>query len=119
MGNLDKILLAFLTLRLATLQVMLNHGLKLLRVVFGGLVFSRVDSYCYLGIEITSTGSFKVALKDLKIKAMRALISMKRTIDKTAISFKACCTIFDALIKPVILYASPIWATDLGHVTLS
>ena len=74
----------------------------------------RVDSYCYLGIEITSTGSFKVALKDLKIKAMRALISMKRTIDKTAISFKACCTIFDALIKPVILYASPIWAMSLA-----
>lgn len=78
----------------------------------------RVYSYCYLGIDISSTGSFKIALKNLKVKAVRALMSMKRTIDRSAISYKACCTLFDALIKPIILYAAPIWTPSLAVIKL-
>ena len=108
--NMDKTkLLIFNGTKSATKQ----HRSHIESLCINGAKLQRVESYCYLGIDISSTGSFNLALKNLKIKATRALITLKRTIDRSSISFKACQTLFDALIKPIITYAAPIWVTSL------
>ena len=40
---------------------------------------------------------------------MRALYGLKRTVNKTQLSFRSLTILFDALIKPIALYGTPIW----------
>ena len=71
-----------------------------------------VESYCYLGIALHYSGAVSVAQKSLKTKAMRAFFGLKRTVIRSKLSFKALTTLFDALIKPIVLYGAPIWAPN-------
>ena len=89
-----------------------NHAIPISFRVCGKLV-SEVDSYCYLGIEIHKNGQFTLARNELKKKAIRSLYSLKSTINKTHISFRALTTLFDSLIKPIILYGAPIWTAGM------
>lgn len=68
-----------------------------------------VDSYCYLGIIIHKTGSMKEAKVSLRNKAMRSFFGLKRTVNRSKLSFRALTTLFDSLIKPIVLYGAPIW----------
>ena len=77
--------------------------------LLGKLEIEVVDEYCYLGIIINKSGSLKTAQTTLKDKAMRAFFGLKRTINRTKISFKAATTLFDSLIKPISLYGAPVW----------
>ena len=40
---------------------------------------------------------------------MRAFFGMKRTLNRTKLSTRAVTTLFDSLIKPILLYGAPIW----------
>ena len=68
-----------------------------------------VDSYCYLGISLHNSGELTTAQLILKTKAMRAFFGLKRTVIRSKLSFKALNTLFDSLIKPIVLYGAPIW----------
>ena len=46
-------------------------------------------------------------------KALRSLYSLKGTINKKHISFRAFTTLFDSLIKPIALYGATIWTADM------
>ena len=74
----------------------------------GTQVIKKVDTYCYLGIDIHESGLFSNARCSLKKKAMRALYGLKSTINKSKISFRSLTTLFDSLIKPIVLYGAPI-----------
>ena len=78
------------------------------RFNLGNEIVKETDSYCYLGIEIHKSGSFTLARSELKKKALRALYGLKSTVNKTKISFRALTTLFDSLIKPIVLYGAPI-----------
>ena len=68
-----------------------------------------VDSYCYLGIVLHKSGKLSLAKENLKCKAMRALFSLKHTVNRSKLSFRALSTLFDSLIKPIMLYGAPLW----------
>ena len=68
-----------------------------------------VDTYCYLGIIIHKSGELRTAQLNLKTKAMRAFLGLKRNVIRSKLSFKALTTLFDSLIKPIALYGAPIW----------
>ena len=68
-----------------------------------------VNSYKYLGVEISSNGKFLTAEKNLSLKASRALFSIKQSIFDNSIKPSAVLRIFDCLIKPIALYNSEIW----------
>ena len=76
----------------------------------------EVESYCYLGIEIEKSGKFTLARNELKKKAIRSLYSLKSTINKKHLSFRALTTLFDSLIKPIALYGAPIWTADMAII---
>ena len=71
-----------------------------------------VDSYCYLGILLHHSGKVSPAETSLKTKAMRAFFGLKRTVLRSKLSFNALTTLFDSLIKPIVLYGAPVWAPD-------
>ena len=85
------------------------------RFKIGNHALKEVDSYCYLGMDIHKSGSFAQARTSLKNKAMRALYSLKGTINKSKLSFRSLTTLFDSLIKPITLYGAPIYTPDI-HV---
>ena len=82
----------------------------------GGDSLINVDEYCYLGITLHKSGSLKPAVRALTTKATRAFFGLKRTIMRSSVSFTSMRTLFDSLIKPVLLYGSPIWLPSLSIV---
>ncbi|NRB81826.1 MAG: endonuclease/exonuclease/phosphatase family protein [Saccharospirillaceae bacterium] len=82
----------------------------------GDKLITEVESYCYLGITIHKSGNLSIVRLDLKQKAMRALYSLKSTVNKTKVSTKALCNLFDALIKPIALYGAPIWTPSMSII---
>jgi exonuclease III len=73
-------------------------------------------NYTYLGITFSLNGSFKVAVSQLTSKAARAYFQIKRTLDTRALSIKSLMILFDALIKPIIMYGCQVWLpyTNIG-----
>ena len=77
--------------------------------ILNGKTLKIVETYCYLGIIIHNSGELRTAQSTLKLKSMRAFFGLKRTIIRSKLSFKALTTLFDSLIKPIVLYGAPIW----------
>ncbi|NRB81926.1 MAG: RNA-directed DNA polymerase, partial [Saccharospirillaceae bacterium] len=89
----------------------MTHSLHL-----GNNTLIKVDSYCYLGINIHKSGSLSTARHELKNKATRALYSLMNTVNKTKLSYTSLCNLFDTLIKPIVLYGAPIWCPSMSIV---
>ena len=77
-------------------------------VYLGDDLIECVPSYCYLGVVFHKNGSFKVALSELRKKALRALFGLKRNILKNSLSITSLFLLFDSLIKPVLLYGCQV-----------
>ena len=75
----------------------------------GDLIVEVTKTYCYLGIVFTASGSFKEAISELRKKSLRALYSLKTTINVNQVTYNSCCILFDSLIKPILTYGSQIW----------
>ena len=43
---------------------------------------------------------------------MRAFFGLKRSVIRSKLSFKSLSTLFDSLIKPILLYGAPIWVPN-------
>merc|ERR1712035_109342 len=65
-------------------------------------------SYTHLGLNITPTGHFNLAINDLRDKGRRAFWSIKKSscID---IPVRVWIKIFQSVIEPIILYGSEVW----------
>ena len=66
------------------------------------------DRYTYLGITTTKNGHVVTARSELRKKALRALFALKKQVNREHISPKSLLYLFDALIKPILLYGSPV-----------
>uniref|UniRef100_A0A671U6T8 ribonuclease H n=1 Tax=Sparus aurata TaxID=8175 RepID=A0A671U6T8_SPAAU len=74
----------------------------------------HTKNYTYLGLNISSTGSFNLAVKDLRDKARRAFYAIRRNI-KLDIPIKIWLKMFQFVLEPIILYGSEIWGPKLNH----
>ena len=73
-----------------------------------------VDKQTYLDIEMTSSGRYTYAREILSKKATKVLSIIKRSFsntDSATITIKN--KLFNALVKPVLLYACEIWGPEL------
>nr|XP_006815364.1 PREDICTED: RNA-directed DNA polymerase from mobile element jockey-like [Saccoglossus kowalevskii] len=77
-------------------------------------VLERVTSYTYLGKNLNTTGKLEKAQVDLKNKALKACFKMNQLL------FSATCTMlrihlkmFDAVVRPILLYCTEIWSSDI------
>ena len=76
----------------------------------GKLTLSSVREYKYLGFVITPSGEIVTGLKDLHSRALYAMVQLRKKLGESFrqhidISFH----LFDALIKPILLYCSDYW----------
>ena len=82
-----------------------------------GEIIQTTKSYCYLGIEMSNTGSFYKATDALYNKSLRALFSLYSALsihtDQT--NSKLYLKLFDALIKPILLYGCEVWGTHISQ----
>ena len=71
------------------------------------------DSYCYLGVIFTRSGSFKSASKALNDKAVGAMFSLIRNLYKhRTVNMKIMLELFDKMILPIALYNCEVWGTN-------
>ena len=89
-----------------------NRTGKLLRNKFylSGVELENVRSYKYLGFKFSPSGEIKSGLQDLRDRAFKAFMKLKTLLGT---SFKQnieiTLNLFDALIKPILLYSSDFW----------
>ena len=68
------------------------------------------NSYKYLGFIITPSGEIHSGLKDLKVRALNAYYKLKRKMGHLFKQHSSMTLfLFEALIKPILLYASDFW----------
>ena len=88
-----------------------GHKYKNFQFNINGERIDVVTEYCYLGIIFTACGSFTKANKVLYEKSLRAMFMLKRINSQS--NAKIELDLFDALVLPIINYASVI----LGPLT--
>jgi len=69
-------------------------------------------TYTYLGLKITPTGNFTLAVNELKEKAQRAFYAIKRSI-KIDIPIQIWLKLFKSIIEPIVLYGSEVWGPSI------
>ena len=82
-----------------------------------GRKIETVKSYTYLGIDVTNTGNFQKACKSLYQKSLRAMFSLYSAISPRSDipSSKLFLKLFDALIRPILLYGCEIWGPHIAQ----
>ncbi len=72
------------------------------------------ENYTYLGLNITYTGSFNMAVKELRDTARTAFYAIKRNI-KIDFPIQVWLKMFQFVLEPIILYVNEIWGPKLNH----
>ena len=68
-----------------------------------------VSTFNYLGIVLSSGGSFIPATKTLADKGLRAMHCLLETIKETQVPIKIMFNLFDSLVASVLSYGCEIW----------
>ena len=80
---------------------------------FNNTKIDTVRSYCYLGVTFTLSKSFKHATNELRHKANRGCFALRKEVDWKYLKRSTIITLFDSLIKPIVMYACPIWIPQI------
>ncbi|KAI2656568.1 hypothetical protein H4Q32_029770 [Labeo rohita] len=72
----------------------------------GSTTLEHTMQYIYLGLIITTSGSFSMAVNALKDKARRALYAIKKKFQNIEIPIPIWCKIFNSVVQPIALYGS-------------
>ena len=87
--------------------------LKGMKFMFRGIPLEIVQSYCYLGIDFISSGSFRTARSNLVDKARKALVPLSSLVAQFNIPSDKAIYLFNAMIRPIAMYNSE----NLTHLT--
>ena len=74
-----------------------------------------VQKFCYLGITISSTGSFHYTKKNLHDKGAKALFPLVSTIKTFDLPPMLSLALFRQLISPILTYGCEIWGSYTQH----
>ena len=74
------------------------------------MMITSVREYKYLGFLITPSGEVSTGIQDLKSRAMYALAQLRMKLgDNFRKNLRISLYLFDALVKPIMLYCSDFW----------
>ena len=101
--NLDK----------TKIMIFNNCGKSLNNYLFryGADELENVKSYKYLGLIMSPFGNFNLARQELKKVVLKALYT-KEMGNHFRENIKLTMKLFDALISPILFYASEVWGID-------
>ena len=74
-----------------------------------------IQNYCNFGIEMSSSGSFNLAEKNMSEKASKVLFKLKDLLSNINLKPGVSLNFVDQLIKPIVLYGSEIWGLDISR----
>ena len=97
-----------------TKTMVFNRGNKLCKtnIFLNNKLVECVKEFKYLGFNISAKNcSFLKTISDLKTKANRAIFALNNKIKLSKIPTKLAIKIFNAQIKPILLYGSEVWAS--------
>ena len=80
------------------------------KLTYNGQTLSTVQSFTYLGIDISASGSFSAGIHSLITKAKKTMMPLFRTIIKFGLPFHHNLKFFTTLIEPILLYNAENWA---------
>ena len=78
-------------------------------IILDGKPIESTSSYCYLGIVFVPSGKFKVAISELKKKALRAFFKLRSIVSRHNLTPNSLFKLFDALIAPILTYGSQVF----------
>ena len=71
---------------------------------YRGMPLDIVNSYCYLGIDFSSSGSLALARNNLMEKAQKAMYSLNPVIAQFHVPVDKALNMFHSMIQPIALY---------------
>ena len=75
-----------------------------------GMLITSVREYKYLGFLITPSGEVSTGIRDLKSRALYAMVQLRKKLgDNFRENIKIAFYLFDSLVKPIVLYCSDFW----------
>ena len=77
--------------------------------LFQNKIINCVQSYRYLGIIFTTSGTFTPAKNDLYQRALKGLSKLRKSFSDISPNIKTCLHICYHTLKPILLYRSEIW----------
>jgi hypothetical protein len=101
-----------------TKSMVFSRGNQKIKASFkiNGIELENVKEFKYLGITIHKKAcSFTPTLENFKIKATRALYALRAKININNLPIKVALKLFDAIIKPILLYGSEVWEPFLNQ----
>ena len=75
-----------------------------------GNELENVQTFTYLGIDISASGSFTHAIKELSSKAKKAMIPLYKTVIQFQMPFNKSLRLFQTFIEPILLYNAENWS---------
>lgn len=87
-----------------------GHLSKTEKWFYQGKPMDVVNSYKYLGVTLTTKLSFDIALEEFAGRAKGKVVEIMKTMwSLGSMDVSVFFKLFDALVKPMLLYASEIW----------
>ena len=80
-----------------------------LQFYYNGKRLNNVSKFSYLGVTLSSNGSFYQAQKSLSEQANRAIFSLYALFNKVDFDIKDKLKLFDSMISPILFYSSEVW----------
>ena len=74
---------------------------------YGDIIIKSTSEYTYLGITITLTGTYNLAVANLRQKALRGYFGLRNIIDWRYLRRSSMIKLLDSLIKPILTYGLP------------
>ncbi|XP_053549032.1 uncharacterized protein LOC128640586 [Bombina bombina] len=69
--------------------------------------------YTYLGLTLSASGSFKLGIKTLQEKALRAFHAIKKLLASLNPPTELLIKVFESTIVPILLYGCEVWGPTL------
>ena len=89
-------------------------------VTLGGKSVTRTSKYCYLGVILTSSGSFQESQQDRYRKGLRALYCLKKEFfTENGANIKLFLKLADSIISPILCCNCEVWGAYLQTKNLS
>ena len=94
-------------------MVIFNKSGRLLKkhhFLFESKTLEIVQEFKYLGIIIKASGIFTKGIPELSNKNLKVLFIVRKKFHSSFIFPTLQCRLFDASVKPILLYCSEIWS---------
>lgn len=72
-------------------------------------ILKQVKTFTYLGVTLSSNGSFYQAQKSLSAQALKALYSLNSLFDNVNLDIEDKLKLFNSMVLPILCYGSEIW----------